>query len=72
MSQEIFENMFLKIREENSTNKITLKYGAEEVTFDEEANIKIKNGWLRYINLNDSTIRYINIDTIYEIELNKD
>lgn len=72
MSQENFENMFLKIREENPTNKIILKYGDEKLLFDGEANIRIENGWLRYININDGTVRYIDIDSIYEIEVNKD
>lgn len=30
MNHEKFENMFLKIREENPTNKRVLKYGAEK------------------------------------------
>lgn len=72
MSQENFENMFLKIREENPTNKIILKYGDEKLLFDGEANIRIENGWLRYININGGTVRYIDIDSIYEIEVNKD
>ena len=53
MTQENFENIFLKIREENPTNKIILKYGAEKLIVDGEANIIIENGWLRYINIKE-------------------
>ena len=57
MIQENFENMFLKIREENPKNKIILKYGAEKLILDGEANIIIENGWLKYININGGTVR---------------
>ena len=70
MSQE---NNILKIMEEFPDNKKTLKYGdVEKITIDGKANIEIKNGWLRYINLNDNAIRYINTDSIYEIIIHKD
>jgi len=72
MIQENFENMFLKIREENPKNKIILKYGAEKLILDGEANIIIENGWLKYININGGTVRYIDIASIYEVEVNKD
>lgn len=68
MDQEKLENLIIGIRKENPENKISFTYGGgDKIQLDSE--IKINDGILTIYNINDGTIRYIDVESIYEVIL---
>lgn len=71
MNQEKLENLIMDIRKENPKNKIFFTYGkGDKIQLDSK--LKIDDGILTIVNINDGTIRYIDVESIYEVVLNKD
>lgn len=71
INQEKLEKLILEIRKENPENKIFITYGGgNKVLLDSE--LKINDGILTVIDIIDEVIRYIDVDSIYEVVLNKD
>lgn len=71
MDQEKLENLIIEIRKENPENKISFTYGGGD-TIQLDSELKIDDGILTIIDINDGSIRYIDVESIYEIVLNKD
>lgn len=71
MDQEKLENLIMDIRKENPDNKISFTYGGGD-TIQLDSKLKIDDGILTICNINDGSIRYIDVESIYEVVLNKD
>lgn len=69
MNQEKLENLIVEIRKENPENRIFFNYGGGN-TVELDSDLKIDDGILTVINVNDGTIRYIDVESIYEVVLN--
>lgn len=71
MNQEKLEDLIMDIRKENPENKIFFTYGnGDKIELDSK--LKIDDGILTIVNINDGTIRYIDVESIYEVVLNND
>jgi len=71
VNPEKLEEIVNEIRKENPENKIFFTYGAgNKIQLDGE--LKIDDGVLTVVNINDNTIRYIDVESVYEVVLNND
>ena len=71
INQEKLKKLIAEIRKENPENKIFFTYGGgDKIQLDSK--LKIDDGILTIVNINDGTIRYIDVESIYEVVLNKD
>ena len=71
MNQETLEEILDEIKKECPENELILKCASGNVHVFNSGSVKIYDGFLRAVVGNDLTVRYIDIESISEIEVER-